>query len=48
MVEIPEMLSLNIANIGDLARPSNLFNSREVVTKILLTERKYLLQIENS
>jgi hypothetical protein len=41
MVAIPLKLSLSIANMGDLARPSILFNSREVLTNVLLTLAKY-------
>jgi hypothetical protein len=41
MVAIPLRLSPSIAKIGDLARPSILFNSREVLTKVLLTLAKY-------
>jgi hypothetical protein len=41
IVEMPLMLSLSIEKIGDLARPSNLFNSLDVLTNVLRTRAKY-------
>mmetsp|Transcript_59868 Transcript_59868/g.177453 ORF Transcript_59868/g.177453 Transcript_59868/m.177453 type:complete len:286 (+) Transcript_59868:1205-2062(+) len=41
IVAIPPRASPNIAKIGDLAKPSSLFNSLVVITKILRTQMKY-------
>jgi hypothetical protein len=44
MVATPLILSLSIAKIGLLARPSILFNSLLVVTNMFLTRRKYQIK----
>lgn len=41
MVDMPLSDSLNMAKIGDRASPSNRFSSRDVVTNILRTRKKY-------
>mmetsp|Transcript_17854 Transcript_17854/g.27048 ORF Transcript_17854/g.27048 Transcript_17854/m.27048 type:complete len:168 (-) Transcript_17854:2602-3105(-) len=48
MVAIPEILSPSIAKIGDRAIDSNLFSSREVVTKIVRTFIKYHMRGGNA
>ena len=48
MVAIPCSDSPIMANIGDRANPSKRFNSRELVTNIRRTDRKYHIKNGNT